>query len=683
MKKDFLPISVKDMKDRGWEQCDFVYVIGDAYVDHSSFGPAIISRLLESFGYKVGIISQPDWKIKESIAILGKPRLGFIVSAGNMDSMVNHYTVNKKHRHTDAYTPGGVMGKRPDYATIVYCNLIKQTYKDVPIIIGGIEASLRRLAHYDYWSDKIKHSILIDSGADIISYGMGEHSIVEIADALNSGIDITDITFIKGTVYKAKSLDNLYDYIELPDYDDICENKKTYAESFYTQYVNTDPFTAKTLVEKYKEKLYVVQNPPAMPLTTQEMDDIYALPYMRNYHPSYEKNGGVPALNEIKFSITNNRGCFGGCSFCALTFHQGRIIQVRSHQSIIEEAKLMTKDPDFKGYIHDVGGPTANFRYPSCNKQLTRGVCPNKQCLFPKPCGNLTVDHSDYIKLMHELQSIDGVKKVFIRSGIRFDYCMADSDDTFMRELCENHISGQLRVAPEHISDNVLKRMGKPENSVYEAFLKRYDRINNKTGKKQYVVPYLMSSHPGSTMKEAIELAEYIRDLGYMPEQVQDFYPTPSTLSTCMYYTGYDPRTMEKVYTPVTYHEKAMQRALIQYRNPENYELVKEALIKNGRSDLIGFDKKCLIPPRKLEHRYKDKAVMGNDKNSYKGKTKTGNDKGSSYKSKTGSNRHNNTKGADNKNVYTTVKADNRSHNKNDNKKNIRKDRSCGKKAKR
>lgn len=683
MKKDFLPISVKDMKDRGWEQCDFVYVIGDAYVDHSSFGPAIISRLLESFGYKVGIISQPDWKIKESIAILGKPRLGFIVSAGNMDSMVNHYTVNKKHRHTDAYTPGGVMGKRPDYATIVYCNLIKQTYKDVPIIIGGIEASLRRLAHYDYWSDKIKHSILIDSGADIISYGMGEHSIVEIADALNSGIDVTDITFIKGTVYKAKSLDNLYDYIELPDYDDICENKKTYAESFYTQYVNTDPFTAKTLVEKYKEKLYVVQNPPAMPLTTQEMDDIYALPYMRNYHPSYEKNGGVPALNEIKFSITNNRGCFGGCSFCALTFHQGRIIQVRSHQSIIEEAKLMTKDPDFKGYIHDVGGPTANFRYPSCNKQLTRGVCPNRQCLFPKPCGNLTVDHSDYIKLMHELQSIDGVKKVFIRSGIRFDYCMADSDDTFMRELCENHISGQLRVAPEHISDNVLKRMGKPENSVYEAFLKRYDRINNKTGKKQYVVPYLMSSHPGSTMKEAIELAEYIRDLGYMPEQVQDFYPTPSTLSTCMYYTGYDPRTMEKVYTPVTYHEKAMQRALIQYRNPENYELVKEALIKNGRSDLIGFDKKCLIPPRKLEHRYKDKAVMGNDKNSYKGKTKTGNDKGNSYKSKTGSNRHNNTKGADNKNVYTAVKAANRNHNKNDNKKNIRKDRSCGKKAKR
>ncbi len=613
MKKDFLPISSSDMKDRGWSECDFVYVIGDAYVDHSSFGPAIISRLLESFGYKVGIISQPDWKDKESIAILGKPRLGFLVSAGNMDSMVNHYTVNKKHRHNDAYTPGGVMGKRPDYATIVYCNLIKQTYKDVPIIIGGIEASLRRLAHYDYWSDKVKHSILIDSGADIISYGMGEHSIVEIADALNSGIDVADITFIKGTVFKVKSLDNLYDYIQLPDYETISTDKKAYAESFYKQYVNTDPFTAKVLVEKYKEKLYVVQNPPAMPLTTQEMDDIYALPYMRNYHPSYEKLGGVPALNEIKFSITNNRGCFGGCSFCALTFHQGRIIQVRSHKSIIQEAQAMTKEPDFKGYIHDVGGPTANFRHTSCKKQLTKGVCPNKQCLFPKPCANLTVDHKDYIKLLHELMAIKGVKKVFIRSGIRFDYCMADSDDTFIRELCENHISGQLRVAPEHISDNVLKRMGKPENKVYEAFLKRYERINNKTGKQQYVVPYLMSSHPGSTMKEAIELAEYIRDLGYMPEQVQDFYPTPSTLSTCMYYTGYDPRTMEKVYTPVTYHEKAMQRALIQYRNPENYELVKEALIKNGRADLIGFDKKCLIPPRKMT-----KPFNNNDKSNSK-----------------------------------------------------------------
>ena len=673
MKKDFLPISASDMKDRGWTECDFVYAIGDAYVDHSSFGPAIISRLLESFGYKVGIISQPDWKNKDSIAILGKPRLGFLVSAGNMDSMVNHYTVNKKHRHNDAYTPGGVMGKRPDYATIVYCNLIKQTYKDVPIIIGGIEASLRRLAHYDYWSDKVKHSILIDSGADIISYGMGEHSIVEIADALNSGIDVSDITFIKGTVFKTKSLDNLYDYIQLPDYETISTDKKAYAESFYTQYINTDPFTAKVLVEKYKEKLYVVQNPPAMPLTTQEMDDIYALPYMRNYHPSYEKLGGVPALNEIKFSITNNRGCFGGCSFCALTFHQGRIIQVRSHESIIQEAKTMTKEPDFKGYIHDVGGPTANFRHTSCKKQLTKGVCPNKQCLFPKPCGNLTVDHKDYIKLLHELMDIKGVKKVFIRSGIRFDYCMADSDDTFIKELCENHISGQLRVAPEHISDNVLKRMGKPENKVYEAFLKRYERINNKTGKQQYVVPYLMSSHPGSTMKEAIELAEYIRDLGYMPEQVQDFYPTPSTLSTCMYYTGYDPRTMEKVYTPVTYHEKAMQRALIQYRNPENYELVKEALIKNGRADLIGFDKKCLIPPRKMEKTFNNVK----DKNSHNKSQKTGSSSNSSGFKNKSSNRTTHNKSKNNhSNRNNELK-----NSKQNQIKNGRKERHNGKKA--
>ena len=596
----FLPVSKSDMKKRGWTQCDFIYICGDAYVDHPSFGHAIITRLLEAFGYKVGIIAQPDWKNKESITILGEPRLAFLVSAGNMDSMVNHYTVNKKRRHQDAFSPGGVMGKLPDFATIVYCNLIRQVYKKTPVIIGGIEASLRRMAHYDYWSDKVKRSILIDSGADIISYGMGEHSIIEIADALNAGIDIHDITFIKGTVYKTKTLDNLENYIELPSYDDIVNSKEMYAKSFYTQYKNTDPFTARILVEKVKEKMYVVQNPPAMPLTEVEMDDIYSLPYMRNYHPMYEKDGGIPALSEIKFSITSNRGCFGGCSFCALTFHQGRIIQVRSHKSIIDEAVQMTKDADFKGYIHDVGGPTANFRHTSCDKQLTKGVCMNRQCLFPKPCPNLKVDHSDYIKLLRELRALPGVKKVFIRSGIRFDYCMCDSDDTFINELCKYHISGQLRVAPEHISDNVLKKMGKPSNDVYEGFLKRYQRINKKTGKEQFVVPYLMSSHPGSTMKEAIELAEYIRDLGYMPEQVQDFYPTPSTLSTCMYYTGLDPATMDKVYTPVSHHEKAMQRALIQYRNPENYELVKEALIKNGRTDLIGFGPKCLIPPRNI-----------------------------------------------------------------------------------
>ena len=596
----FLPVSKSDMKKRGWTQCDFIYICGDAYVDHPSFGHAIITRLLEAFGYKVGIIAQPDWKNKESITILGEPRLAFLVSAGNMDSMVNHYTVNKKRRHQDAFSPGGVMGKRPDYATIVYCNLIRQVYKKTPVIIGGIEASLRRMAHYDYWSDKVKRSILIDSGADIISYGMGEHSIIEIADALNAGIDIHDITFIKGTVYKTKTLDNLENYIELPSYDDIVNSKEMYAKSFYTQYKNTDPFTARILVEKVKEKMYVVQNPPAMPLTEVEMDDIYSLPYMRNYHPMYEKDGGIPALSEIKFSITSNRGCFGGCSFCALTFHQGRLIQVRSHKSIIDEAVQMTKDADFKGYIHDVGGPTANFRHTSCDKQLTKGVCMNRQCLFPKPCPNLKVDHSDYIKLLRELRALPGVKKVFIRSGIRFDYCMCDPDDTFINELCKYHISGQLRVAPEHISDNVLNKMGKPSNDVYEGFLKRYQRINKKTGKEQFVVPYLMSSHPGSTMKEAIELAEYIRDLGYMPEQVQDFYPTPSTLSTCMYYTGLDPATMDKVYTPVSHHEKAMQRALIQYRNPENYELVKEALIKNGRTDLIGFGPKCLIPPRNI-----------------------------------------------------------------------------------
>lgn len=599
--KDFLPISREDMEKRGWEQCDFVYISGDAYVDHSSFGTAIISRVLELHGYKVGIIPQPDWKDKNSITVLGEPRLGFLVSAGNMDSMVNHYTVNKKRRSQDAYSPGGKAGLRPDYATIVYCNLIKQTYKNTPIIIGGIEASLRRLAHYDYWSDKVKHSVLIDSGADIISYGMGEHSIVEIADALDSGIAVGDITFIRGTVYKTKSLENIYDdYIELPDYNIAASDKTAYAKSFKIQHENTDPFTAKILVEKYKEKMYVVQNPPALPLTTTEMDDVYGLPYMRAYHPVYEKQGGIPALSEIKFSITSNRGCFGGCSFCALTFHQGRIVQVRSHESIIAEAKAMTEEPDFKGYIHDVGGPTADFRHPSCEKQLTKGVCTNRQCLFPTPCKNLKVDHSDYIKLLRSLRKLPKVKKVFIRSGIRFDYCMADADDTFIKELCEHHISGQLRVAPEHVCDSVLKLMGKPANSVYNSFLKRYERINNKTGREQYVVPYLMSSHPGSTMKEAIELAEYVRDMGYIPQQVQDFYPTPSTLSTCMYYTGINPLTMEHVYTPVSPKEKAMQRALIQYKNPENYELVKEALIKNGRTDLIGFDKKCLIPPRQI-----------------------------------------------------------------------------------
>lgn len=601
MKNKFLPICKKDMDERGIQQLDFVYVIGDAYVDHPSFGHAIISRVLEAHGYTVGIISQPDWKDDHSISILGEPRLGFLVAAGNMDSMVNHYTVSKKRRSTDAYTPGGVMGKRPDYATITYCNLIRRNYKKTPIIIGGIEASLRRLAHYDYWSDSLKRSILLDSGADLLLYGMGERSIVEVADALNSGLLVRDITFIDGTVYKTRKKEDIYDAIFLPDYSELKADKKNYAKSFYVQYQNTDPFSGKRLAESYDYKTFVVQNPPSKPLTIEEMDDVYALPYMRTYHPSYEKAGGVPAISEVKFSLVSNRGCFGGCSFCALTFHQGRIIQLRSHESIIEEAKMLTKEPDFKGYIHDVGGPTANFRAPACKKQLKHGACPNKQCLFPKPCDNLIADHRDYRALLKQLRALPGVKKVFIRSGIRFDYLLADKDQSFLKELCEYHVSGQLKVAPEHISDAVLKYMGKPENSVYRRFVQSYQKMNEKIGRKQFLVPYLMSSHPGSTLKEAVELAEFLRDFGYMPEQVQDFYPTPSTLSTCMYYTGVDPRTMEPVYTAVNPHEKAMQRALIQYRNPKNYELVSEALHKAGRTDLIGFDKKCLIRPRNIQ----------------------------------------------------------------------------------
>lgn len=609
MTQGFLPVSRQDMTERQIEQMDFVYVIGDAYVDHPSFGHAIISRILDAHGYQVGIISQPNWKEEESIAIFGRPRLGFLISGGNMDSMVNHYYVSGKRRNADAYTPGGVMGKRPDYATVVYANLIRRKYKDVPIIIGGIEASLRRLAHYDYWSNSFKRSILLDSQADLISYGMGEHSIVEIADALNSGLHIKDLTYIPGTVYKTKDIsgitglsDDQYNAELLPSYEQMKSDPAEYAKSFKVQYENTDAFTGKILAEPYPNGIYVVQNPPAKPLSMQEMDDVYALPYQRTYHPSYEQAGGVPAIAEIKFSLISNRGCFGGCSFCALTFHQGRIIQTRSHDSLIAEAKEIIKDTDFKGYIHDVGGPTANFRHPACDKQLKAGVCKNRQCLFPTPCKNLNADHSDYLSLLRKLRALPGVKKVFIRSGIRFDYLLADSDDTFFKELVEHHVSGQLKVAPEHISDAVLSKMGKPENKVYERFVKKYYQFNENLSKKQFLVPYLMSSHPGSTLKEAVELAEYLRDLGYMPEQVQDFYPTPSTMSTVMYYTGIDPRSGEKVYVCRNPHEKAMQRALIQYRNPKNYDLVYEALQKAGRSDLIGFDKKCLIRPRKNQN---------------------------------------------------------------------------------
>ncbi len=622
----FLPVSKEELTERGIHQLDFVYVTGDAYVDHPSFGTAIISRVLEANGYTVGIIPQPDWKDEKSVTVLGKPRLAFLVSAGNMDSMVNHYFVSKKRRPGDAYTPGGEAGKRPDHAVAVYGNLIRRSYKDVPVIIGGVEASLRRLAHYDYWSDSFKRSVLLDSQADLISYGMGERSIVEIADALNSGIAVKDITFIAGTVYKTKDISGVYESILLPSYEEMREKPEAYADSFRQQYQNTDPVNGKYLIEPYPNGVFVVQNPPARPLTTEEMDAVYDLPYQRTYHPSYEEKGGVPAIAEIQFSLISNRGCFGGCNFCALTFHQGRTVQVRSHASIIKEAEKMTKEPGFKGYIHDVGGPTANFRRPSCEKQLSMGVCRERQCLFPKPCKNLTVDHSDYLELLRKLRSIPGVKKVFIRSGIRFDYLMADADDAFFRELVEHHVSGQLKVAPEHISDAVLSKMGKPSNDVYEKFVRKYHMMNEQIGKKQFLVPYLMSSHPGSTLGEAIKLAEYLRDLGYMPEQVQDFYPTPSTVSTVMYYTGIDPVSGKKVYVCRNPHEKAMQRALIQYRNPKNYDLVREALAKAGREDLVGFDKKCLIRPRKGEkagsvrEEKKESRAMANRK---KGKKKT------------------------------------------------------------
>ena len=596
----FLPVSRADMEARGWDQCDFVYVCGDAYVDHPSFGMAIISRVLEHAGYRVGIICQPDWTDPASIAALGEPRLGFLISAGNMDSMVNHYTVNKKPRHEDAYTPGGRAGARPNRAVTVYGNLIRRTFKDKPIIIGGIEASLRRLAHYDYWQDKLKRSVLLDSGADILLYGMGEHSIVEVADALDGGLPVDQITFVNGSVYRtsgAGALDNVFDYELLPSWDELEHDRLAYARSFNIQQQNMDPITGGRLVEPYPNGVYVVQNPPSAPLTEREMDEVAELPYARHWHPDYDAAGGIPAFDEIRFSISSNRGCFGECSFCALAFHQGRMVQVRSRESIMREAEALTHDPEFKGYINDVGGPTANFFKPACKKQLTHGVCKNRRCLWPNVCRNMDTNEDAYAELLRDLRQIPGVKKVFVRSGIRFDYTMADASDKFLVELLQHHVSGQLRLAPEHVSDAVLSVMGKPRREVYDAFVERFERLSAEYGLKQYVVPYLISSHPGSTMKEAVELAEAVRDMGYMPEQVQDFYPTPSTMSTCMFYTGVDPRTMEPVYIPRDPHEKAMQRALIQYRKPENYKLVKEALRKAGREDLIGYGAKCLIRP--------------------------------------------------------------------------------------
>lgn len=598
---EFLPINKEEMLERGWQQPDFVYVCGDAYVDHPSFGAAIICRVLESHGFKVCMLAQPNWRETTDFKQFGKPRLGFLISSGNIDSMVNHYTVAKHRRKKDNYTPGAQMGKRPDRAVIVYSQMARQAYPDATIIIGGIEASLRRLSHYDYWDNKVRKSIIIDANADLLLYGMGENSIIELAEALDSGLDIKDITYLDGTVFKTKDASLAIDPVVLPEYEEVCRSKEAYANSFHTQYLNTDYKTAKVLLEPYKG-WYVVQNRPNRPLTQREFDRAYALPYTREYHPSYKEH--IPAIDEVKYSLISNRGCYGACNFCALTFHQGRVIQSRSHESIVSEAKKMIWDPNFKGYIHDVGGPTANFRAPSCASQLERGVCQKKHCLWPKPCNNLEVDHQDYLILLRKLRELPNVKKVFVRSGIRYDYLMYDKDESFFRELVQHHISGQLKVAPEHISDRVLDKMGKPGQGLYQKFVEKYYRLNEEYDKNQYLVPYLMSSHPGSDLDAAIELAEYLRDIHHQPEQVQDFYPTPGTLSTAMYYTQMDPRTMEPVYVPKTGHEKAMQRALIQYRNPNHYNLVYEALLKANRADLIGMGKKCLIRPKRQGNTY-------------------------------------------------------------------------------
>ncbi|CCL13162.1 TPA: YgiQ family radical SAM protein [Clostridioides difficile] len=598
MENKFLPISKQDMIDRGWEELDFVLVTGDAYVDHHSFGTAIISRVLESAGYKVGIIAQPDWRTTDDFMKLGKPRLAFLVNAGNMDSMVNHYSVSKKHREKDMYSPGGKMGYRPDRATIVYCNKIREAYSDVAIVIGGIEASLRRFAHYDYWSDKVRKSMLIDSGADLLVYGMSEKQIVEVANALNDGYDPKYIRHIDGTCYISDTLEEIYDkYILIPSYKEICEDKMKYVEAFKIQYDEQDPFRGNIIVQPHGSK-YLVQNKPEKPLSREELDEVYGLPYQKTYHPVYEKFGGIPAIEEVKFSIVSSRGCFGSCSFCAITFHQGRAVQSRSEKSIIYEAIGITNLDDFKGYIHDVGGPTANFRRPACKKQITKGACKNRQCLSPSPCKNLDADHSEYLHLLRAVRKLPKIKKVFVRSGIRYDYVMEDKNNKFLRELIEHHVSGQLKVAPEHISEEVLKYMQKPAGKTYDKFRQKFFAINEELGKKQYLIPYLMSSHPGSTLNSAIELAEYLRDTHYQPEQVQDFYPTPGTLSTTMFYTGIDPLTMKPVYVPKSKRDKAMQRALLQYRAPRNYDLVYSALVEAGREDLIGFGHRCLIKPK-------------------------------------------------------------------------------------
>ncbi len=628
MKHDFLPVSMEDMKARGWDEADFILVTADAYVDHPSFANAVIGRVLESAGYRVGIIPQPDWNDLDAFRSLGLPRYAFLVSGGNIDSMVNHYTVSKKRRNTDSYSPGGKAGMRPDRATIVYCNKLREAFsKEIPIIIGGIETSLRRFAHYDYWQDKVRRSILCDAQANLLSYGMGERTILQIAERLKAGEHIEEIRDIPGTCYLTKSVEDISPKIVLSSYGKISQDKQKYAVNCRIEYEEQNPYKGKILVEEQTDGIFLVQNPPQEPLSRKELDKVYSLPYQRNWHPMYDRDGGVPAIEEVKFSVISERGCFGACNFCALAFHQGRIVTSRSHPSILAEVRKMVHDPDFKGYIHDVGGPTANFREAACEKQLTHGACKDKQCLFPKPCKNLKISHRDYLDLLRKIKQIDGVKKVFIRSGIRFDYLMADKDDSFFRELASDHVSGQLKVAPEHCSYNVLKRMGKPDISVYQQFRKKFFHCSSECGKEQYLVPYLMSSHPGSTMKDAVKLAEFLRDTNYQPEQVQDFYPTPGTISTCMYYTGLDPRTMEKVYVPRSYKEKQMQRALLQYRRKENYALVKEALTIAGRTDLIGFDTRCLIRPqiKKIEARRNSNEV--NRRKGSIGKGKTGNQK--------------------------------------------------------
>lgn len=597
MPQDFLPVSRDDMKERDWNRLDFIIISGDAYVDHPSFGAVLVGRWLEAHGFKTGIITQPDWRSTKDFKKLGKPLLGFLVTAGNIDSMVNHYTVARKRRKEDAYSPGGKSGLRPDRAAIVYAQRAREAYKNVPVILGGLEASLRRLAHYDYWQDRVRRSVLLDAKADMLVYGMAEKQVLELAEALRSGLSIKDITFVGGTVYSSNQLEHLHEAQVLPSYDEVVQSPRRFAESFMMQHRNTDPAGAVPLVEPYRHT-FVVQNPPAEPLSTPELDSVYELPFTREYHPMYQNSGGVPALQEVKFSLVSSRGCFGGCSFCSLHFHQGRRVQARSIPSVVEEARRLTRMPDFKGYIHDVGGPTANFRHPPCKKQKKHGACMERLCLFPEPCPNLEADHSDYLKLLRKLRQLEGIKKVFIRSGLRHDYLVYDEKfDEVLEELCRHHVSGQLKVAPEHISPPVLDKMGKPGREAYEEFVHKYQEVNRKLGKEQYLVPYLISSHPGSRLKDAVQLAEYLRDIKHTPQQVQDFYPTPGTLSTCMYYTGLDPRTMKKVYVPRDHREKAMQRALIQYRHPRNYWLVYEALQKAGRSDLIGYGKRCLIPP--------------------------------------------------------------------------------------